>query len=124
MKRLLQCGVFAVVLLLGGAAQAQGPAYPYSVLLTWNVPVGTAPASYNVYRATYASGACGVYAVLNTAAITVTTYTDSSVATGGQYCYEVTAVAANGAESGPDVLPTNPVSLPPAPPTGISATVK
>jgi len=122
-------GVLALVFtaslfLFSQIALAQGPVYPYSVLLTWSAPtVGAAPTGYNVYRAAYASGACGTYAVLNASAVSTTTYTDTTVVAGSEYCYEVTAL--NGtAESGPDVLASNPVILPPAPPTGVSATVK
>lgn len=119
MKRVLFCLSLLIAL---AAAAAQGPAFPYSVALTWTAPTGTAPTGYNVYRAPY-STTCGAYAVLNATAITGTTYTDATVTPGAQYCYEVTALEGT-AESGPDVLASNPVSLPPAPPTGLSATVK
>jgi Fibronectin type III domain len=105
-------------------ALAQGPSYPYSVVLSWTAPTtGTPPTGYNLYRAPYASSTCGTYVVQNTTALTTTTYTDSSVTPGNQYCYEVTALVGT-AESGPDVLASNPVSLPPAPPTGLGEVVK
>jgi hypothetical protein len=115
--------MISIIVLLAASAAAQGPAYPYSVVLTWIAPTGNAPTGYNVYRAPYSASACGTYAVLNSTAITTTTYTDTTVTPGAQYCYEVTALQGT-AESGPDVLASNPVSLPPPPPTGLGATVK
>lgn len=109
-------------LLLSLIAFAQGPSvYPYSVALTWKAPAtGVTPTGYNVYRATYVSG-CGVYLILNTTAVSSTSYADFTVAPNNQYCYEVTAL--NGAaESEPDALA--PVSIPPAPPTGFGAIVE
>jgi fibronectin type 3 domain-containing protein len=119
MKRLIAI----LFLLVPLALAAQGPPLPYSVALSWTAPSPAPTTGYNVYRAPYTSGACGTYALLNTAAVTVTTYSDTTVVAGAQYCYEVTALDGT-AESGPDVLASNPVSLPPSPPTGLTATVK
>jgi hypothetical protein len=113
--------VFAFLLLTCSMAASQGPAAPYSVTLNWK-PSGTATGQ-NVYRATYASSSgCGPYVVLSNVTGTVATYVDATVVASTSYCYEVTSL--NGTvESGPDVNSNNPVVLPPAPPTGLSATV-
>jgi hypothetical protein len=119
--------LFAVLLLFVslGVAAAQGPAFPYSVTLSWTPSVTTGVTGQNVYRAPYASSACGTYVLLTTTQLgpTITSFTDSSVVPAAQYCYEITALVGT-AESGPDVLASNPVSLPPAPPTGLSDQVK
>src|SRR5271156_4736113 len=107
MKRLL-----SFLLLATSLVAAQGPAFPYSVVLTWTAPETSGVTGYNMYRAPYTSGTCGPYAVINTAPITAATYTDATVASGAQYCYEVTALV-GAAESGPAVNSNNPVSLPP-----------
>lgn len=77
----------------------------YEVALTWDAPASSSDAvvSYNVYRVT---GTTGTYQKLNTSANTPTTYTDSTVASGDTYSYEVTSVDANGIESAPSNIYT------------------
>jgi len=72
----------------------------YQVDLTWDAPgTSTDPvAGYNVYRA--ASGS-SLFTLLNSSVDSVTNYTDSSVAGGSNYEYEVTSVDKKGVESQP-----------------------
>ncbi len=115
----LIAGIFIVPALL-----SQGPAYPYSVVLKWTASTSSGVTGQNVYRAPYSASSCGSYTLLTTTALaaTVTTYTDTTTATGQQYCYGVTALVGT-AESGLDLAGDNPVSIPPAPQTGCNATV-
>jgi hypothetical protein len=71
----------------------------YEVQLTWDAPTETTdPAvGYNVYRST----GSGSYELLNTSVNTPTTFTDTTVASGSSYNYEVTSVDASGVESAP-----------------------
>lgn len=116
--------VLCVTLTASASAQGSGPPLPYSVVATWVAPTGGAvPTGYNLYRAPYANAACGTYAALNATPITVLTYTDTTVVAGAQYCYAVTSIS-NGQESGPDVCASNPISIPPAPPTGLTVKVQ
>jgi len=124
MKRFVLFTLFVLCVTLTASAQGAGPAYPYSAVATWTAPAsGTAPSGYNLYRAPYTGSACGTYAALNAAPITATTYTDSTVVAGAQYCYAVTALV-NGVESGAAVCSSNPISIPPAPPTGLTVKVQ
>lgn len=68
---------------------------PHSVALSWDAPSSTAVAYYKVYRGTVSGGP---YAALNTKG-TTTTYTDSTVQSGGIYYYVTSAVDAAGVES-------------------------
>jgi hypothetical protein len=71
----------------------------YEVQLTWDAPTETTDLAvgYNVYRST----GSGSYELLNTSVNTPTTYTDTTVASGSNYNYEVTSVDASGVESAP-----------------------
>jgi hypothetical protein len=109
----------ALALLGGMAAAAQGPAYPYSVALSFTASTGTVT-GYNMYRAPYASGACGTYAKLNSTPFTATSYTDTTPAQGA-YCYAATAVDGTS-ESGLSNIDSD-IVIPPPPPTGLGATV-
>jgi hypothetical protein len=106
------------------AAFGQGPTYPYTVTAAWTVSTTAAVTGQNFYRAPYAASACGVFAKLNAAplAATATAAIDSTVTPGGAYCYAVTAISPAG-ESGFSNIVQN-VQIPPAPPTGLSATVQ
>jgi len=109
---------FVVLLAIMPFAIAQGPAYPYSVSLSFTASTGTVT-GYNMYRSTYTT-ACGTFSKINATPFTVTNYTDSNPAQ-GFYCYAATAV--NGTqESGLSNVYSN-VSIPPPPPTGLGATV-
>ena len=69
------------------------------VNLAWNAPASTDPAvSYNVYRAPSGST---TYAQINAKPVTATSYTDTTVAGGKTYDYEVESVDASGAASAP-----------------------
>ncbi|HYM74963.1 MAG TPA: choice-of-anchor D domain-containing protein [Candidatus Dormibacteraeota bacterium] len=67
----------------------------HSVDLWW-APSTSPVAGYNVYRGTTS----GAYSKVNTAVDPLTTYTDSTVASGVSYYYVATAVNSTGAESG------------------------
>jgi len=71
----------------------------YEVQLTWDAPTETTdPAvGYNIYRST----GSGSYELVNTSVNTPTTFTDTTVASGSNYNYEVTSVDASGVESAP-----------------------
>jgi hypothetical protein len=123
-----------MILLSAAFLLAVIPAFAqHSVGLAWGAPTGTpAAVSYNAYRltgtcpaapATVAAALTAGYTKINTAAITLTAYTDSSatLAPSTTYCYFVTAVSSSGAES----VPSNqaPATIPagaPSAPTGLT----
>jgi hypothetical protein len=117
--------LISLCLLLSGAllAHAQGPTYPYSVVNNWTDSISKNAVGYFVYRAPYASGACGVFAKLFTTALpsTATSYTDPNPAEGA-YCYAATAVNSGGVESGLSNVSSN-VNVPLPPPTNFGAVV-
>jgi len=77
-----------------------GTAAPvHTVSLTWKASTTSGVTSYNVYRAVYASNACGSYSNIGSTPSPTTAYTDSVVADGTTYCYATTAVDPSG-ESG------------------------
>ena len=118
MKMKIVTMFIAFFFVLGVNSQAQGVSYPYSVVLTWTPPSGAT--GINVYRTTYSSGACGTFALLTTTSLTGTakTYTDTTVASLGDYCYGVTALV-GAAESGMSNIPP-PSQIPPTPPTALA----
>jgi len=76
------------------------PAPVHTVSLTWNASTSSNISGYNIYRAVYVS-ACGAFTKLNgTTLDTTTSYTDSVVTNGTNYCYATTAVDSTNAESG------------------------
>jgi len=76
------------------------PAPVHTVALSWNASTSPNIAGYNVYRAVYVTS-CGAYSKINGANLdTATTYTDSAVVDGTNYCYATTAVDTSNAESG------------------------
>ena len=90
-------GSTATISLSGtGASAASG----YQVSLSWDAPGSSSdPVSgYKVYRAT---GSSGSYQLLNSSAVTSTDYTDSTVASGTTYSYEIMSVDASGVQSSP-----------------------
>lgn len=110
-------------------ASAQGPAYPYTVTNTWTLST-TSPslvAGQNVYYTTWTNPNCGTtWTKLTTTSLgnNVSTFTDATVSPtrdGGSFCYGVTALGTNGAESSKDSV--SPVLIPPAPPTTFTGTV-
>lgn len=118
-----------VVIALSVYSFAQGVPYPYTVTSSWVLST-TSPslvAGQNVYYTSWGSSVCGTtWTKLNSTILgnSVTTYTDATVSPardGGSYCYGVTAVGTNGAESSKDSI--SPVLIPPAPPTGFTGTV-
>ncbi len=82
-------------------ANGTGTAAPtHSVSLSWNASSSSGVTGYNVYRAVYTSS-CGSYSKINGATlVTVTSYTDSSVTDGTNYCYATTAMNSSNEESG------------------------
>ncbi len=93
-----------------------------SVTLTWLAGVGGDPATgFHVQRSATTGGP---YTIVGTVPVGTLTYLDTAVAVGATYYYVVTAYNAGG-----DSIKSNEVSctLPfqaPAPPTGLSSTVK
>jgi hypothetical protein len=82
-------------------ATGTGTAAPsHSVNLSWNASASTGVMGYNIYRAIYTTS-CGAYSKINGSTLdTSTTYTDSSVTDGTNYCYATTAVNSSNEESG------------------------
>ena len=83
-----------------------GDTSAFEVVLNWDAPVSSPDpvVGYNVYRAL---GGGTLYQLLNPAAVTTTTYTDTEVVTGDIYDYYVVSVDGSGVES----LPSNVVTL-------------
>ncbi len=76
------------------------PAPVHTVSLSWTASTSPNISGYNIYRAVYGSS-CGAYSKINGATPdTLTTYTDSAVTNGTNYCYATTAVDSTNAESG------------------------
>jgi Protein of unknown function (DUF1573)/Abnormal spindle-like microcephaly-assoc'd, ASPM-SPD-2-Hydin len=76
------------------------PAPVHTVSLTWNASTSSNISGYNIYRAVYVSS-CGAFTKLNgTTLDNSTSYTDSVVTNGTNYCYATTAVDSTNAESG------------------------
>ncbi len=87
--------------------------------LTWTAVSGAA--SYDVYRGT-ATGALSTKTTVTTG-IAGTSYDDATAANGTTYYYEVTAVNAGGESGGSNEATATPqANLPPAVPTGFTAT--
>jgi hypothetical protein len=82
-------------------ATGTGTAAPvHTVSLSWSGSTSPNISGYNIYRAVYVSS-CGGYSKINGATLdTLTTYTDSAVTDGTNYCYATTAVDSTNAESG------------------------
>lgn len=92
----------------------------HTVTLTWDVPAagGAERDGYNIYRKLKTDAS---YSKIGTA--TVETYTDSSVAEGVEYDYEVKAFGPGGESSATnEVVASIPFSAP-NPPTNLVATV-
>ena len=70
----------------------------HTVDLTWAASDSGDVVGYNVYRAVY-KGACGSFSKINSAPLSDTRYTDSTVTNGASYCYAATAVSAYNQES-------------------------
>ncbi|MGA7820134.1 MAG: choice-of-anchor D domain-containing protein [Candidatus Sulfotelmatobacter sp.] len=83
------------------AASGTGMAAPAHIVdLSWGASGSPNISGYNIYRAVY-TNACGAYAKINGSSLdTATTYSDSSVADGTNYCYATTAVNSSNEESG------------------------
>jgi hypothetical protein len=105
------------------AVAAQGPPAPYSVNLSWTASTTPGVTGENVYRAPLTGTTCGAYANLTTTPLagTTVTWSDNSVVGGQNYCYGVTSLNGTAESSLSNVCQ---VSIPPAPPTNLSATVK
>jgi hypothetical protein len=70
----------------------------HTVNLSWNADGSPNVTGYNVYRRV---GTSGGYTRINSALISVTSYTDTSVSDGTTYYYETTAINSSGEESVP-----------------------
>jgi hypothetical protein len=76
------------------------PAPTHTVSLSWSASTSPNISGYNVYGAVYVSS-CGVYSKINGSKLdTLTSYTDSVVVDGTNYCYATTAVNSSNQESG------------------------
>jgi hypothetical protein len=76
------------------------PAPKHSVNLSWSASTSPNIVGYNIYRAIFGSS-CGGYSKINGSTLdTLTTYSDSTVIDGTNYCYATTAVNSSNEESG------------------------
>ena len=82
----------------GAAIKMSGTAVAYEVQLNWNAPGSDAVTGYKVYRAT---GASSTYQLLTSAAVSETSYTDTTVQSGDVYDYIVESVDGSGGVSSP-----------------------
>jgi fibronectin type 3 domain-containing protein len=78
-----------------GTSSTSGQAGQYSVDLSWN-PSNSAVVGYNLYRGTQSGGP---YARVNPSVLAMTSFTDSSIASGTTYYYVSTSVNADSEES-------------------------
>ena len=91
-----------------------------TVSLNWNDNGEGDLAGYNIYRSTVSGGP---YTKQNGTLLSSSDYIDNNVTNGTTYYYVVTAVDASTNESGySSQVSATPVDLPPAAPTGLSAT--
>lgn len=93
----------------------------HAVTLAWVASAdasSTNPVTYNVLRAPGTCGASGQTFTSLAAGVTVTTYKDTTVVGGQDYCYQVDAEGSNGAVSVNN--PTVPAAVPPFPVTGLT----
>lgn len=113
MKGVLIGTVLFLIMLVCPSANAQ-----HSATLSWtaSADAGANPTlTYNIFRSSTTCASATSFTQLNTAPITGTTYTDSTV-TPGNYCYEATSVL-NGVQSADSntaqavILPASPSSL-------------
>jgi hypothetical protein len=86
----------------------------HTVTLSWTASV-TSGVTYNVYRQQACSGN---FAQINSSAVTATAFTDSAVAPGETYCYQVTA-SLSGVES--TVSSPASATIPAAPPQSLTS---
>jgi hypothetical protein len=107
------------LLIFAGIAQAHAAPLTQTINVTWTYTQGSdAATKFNLYGC---SGASCVPALLNTAAIPVTTLTYSipAVPVGAPYTIWITAADASGASSSPDVIQ---LGAPAAPTSGAATT--
>src|SRR6266436_2018015 len=83
------------------------------VSLTWDISAGAT--SYNLYRSVNG----GAYSQLNSSPITTTSYTDTGLTNGTQYCYEATAVNSSGESAKSTSACATPQQPPPPPPMAL-----
>lgn len=82
--------------LLSTANPFDTPGAAHDVSLTWNPSASSAIQGYNVYRGT---GPAGPFTKLNSTALSLTHFTDTSVESGQTYYYVVKATDADNVES-------------------------
>src|SRR4051812_44887493 len=117
MKKIL---LFVCLLMLAAAARAQGPAYPYSVSLSFTESTGTGITGHNMYRVPFTTTCGTAFTKINTNPFVGTSFADLNPPQGA-YCYGATALAGTS-ESGLSNIVSN-VVIPPPPPTGLGVTV-
>lgn len=100
----------AIALLLVLAVPALGQSAPKKVVITWNDTLNPTGTTYNIYRAAAACSTNPTLAKINTAPVTVMTYTDSPGP--GTYCYAATAVGPGGESALSNQSPATILSLP------------
>jgi fibronectin type 3 domain-containing protein len=86
-----------------------------SVVLTWTASPGAV--SYSIYRKLTSDP---TYKLVNSTS--TTTFTDTAVANGTAYSYVVTASNGSCSSANSTEAPVTPACVPPAPPTGVTAT--
>ena len=87
----------ASLLLAGCGKYFKADPKPHSVTISWT-PSTSPVVGYSIYRA---ASPGGPYMKLNSAPVSATQYTDTTVEAGHTYAYHVTAVGAKGVESLP-----------------------
>ena len=115
MRRIFGC-LFGLYIVIAGVASAQS----HSVTLTWTDTVNPSGTTYYVYRAAgLCTGTPRFYGLMSY--IPVKTYTDTSVVSGNNYCYQVTAIY-DGVQSGPSNEAQAAIGV--AAPAGLTVTVQ
>jgi hypothetical protein len=82
----------------GAAITMNGTAVAYEVQLNWNAPSSASITGYKVFRST---GGGSIYQLLNSSAVSDTSYTDTTVQSGDVYDYIVVSIDSSGSASSP-----------------------
>lgn len=127
MRRIFGCALFLIGLCAG--CHAQVPQTAWQVNLSWTAPAActaAAPCTYPVSRALPAAGGCPAatgtaYTLVGTSAAQATSYPDTTVAAGAQYCY-VAQTSQGGAVGAPSAAVLVTVPGNPTAPAAVTAT--